>query len=114
MTDAIGTWLSAADGEAFADYCRSLGLDESALATLLLVREVNVGRLQTLTTHCRPPHFKDKRVTIRPRRSGLREEFDRHAKANGLGIERATALLLVAETQEKWLERLLFGEPVGT
>lgn len=110
MHDAIGTWLSADDGDAYAEYCKGLGLDESALATLLLVREVNAGRLQELKALGGLPRIKQKRVTIRPKGSGLREKFIAHAKANGLGMERAAALVLMAETREKWLQSVLLGE----
>ncbi|OYW45880.1 MAG: hypothetical protein B7Z08_01395 [Sphingomonadales bacterium 32-68-7] len=110
MRDAIGAWLSADDGDAYVEYCRGLGLDESALATLLLVREVNAGRLHELKALGGLPNFKQKRVTIRPKGSGLREKFLAHAKANGLGLEQAAALVLMAETREKWLEQVLLGD----
>lgn len=110
MRDAIGAWLSADDGDEYVEYCKGLGLDESALATLLLVREVNAGRLQELKSQVRLPSTKHKRVTIRPKGSGLREKFMAHAKANGLGMERAAALVLMAETREKWLQGVLLGE----
>jgi len=115
MTDAIGAWLSAEEGRAYAKYCKHLGLDESALATLLLTREVNTGRLHELKALQRAPRLKAKRVTIRPQGAGLRERFVAHARANGVPMERAAALVLVAETHEKWLESLLRGglEEVG-
>lgn len=103
----IGAWLSADDGHAFSSYAQSLGLDESALATLLLVRELQLKRLANTSEKRLDAAGKVKRVSARPRNPAVESAFAAHAKSVGLRPGRAASILYLAELSERWLERAL-------
>ena len=103
----IGAWISEADGRAFGSYALELGLDESALATLLIVRELHVGRLQAIAETRSAKSAKEKRVTARPRQPEIETAFAKHALLNGFKPGQAAALLIQTELSERWLKSAL-------
>jgi hypothetical protein len=106
--ETIGGWLSKADGLAFAEYAAEIGIDLAALATILLVRELNHDRLGVLRPLSDAGHAeKGKRVSVRPKRSDLKEEFGQHALRHNLSPDAATSILFRAELRERWLGKCL-------
>ena len=99
--------MSEADGRAFGSYALELGLDESALATLLIVRELRVGRLQAIAETRIAKSDKGKRVTARPRQPEIETAFASHALSVGLRPGQAAALLIQTELSEHWLKSAL-------
>jgi len=106
----IGGWLSEADGAEFADYASSLGIDCSALATLLLVRELAANRLEYMLASVSAPYRKEKRVSARSVRLDLKARFSKHAKDNNVSCDAAAAAVFRTELAERWLIRCLLHE----
>ncbi len=102
----IGGWLSNEDGKKFQDYADLIGLDLAALATLLIVRELNHGRLGALAEKggSKP---KGKRITAASAKADLKAQFSRHAAQYGLSSDAACSLLFRAEVAERWLSNCL-------
>ena len=108
MPEVIGAWLSIEEGEAFSKYCAQLGLDESALATLLLTRELSRGQLGVLNWPDGPRKLVErKRVTARSRAPGFRRAFIEHAKTHGFGQDKAACLIFLREIEEQWLQKAI-------
>lgn len=103
----IGAWLSEEDGRAFGSYAHEFGLDESALATLLVVRELRIGRLKSIAHTRAEKSDKSKRVTARPRQPEIGTAFANHALLHGLRSGQAAALLIRMELSEQWLRSAL-------
>jgi hypothetical protein len=96
-------YVTGTDRERFACYAARFGLDVTALSNLLLERELRVGRLGNLRYEGgkRP---RDEKITAHMSDS-RRSEFASHAAENGLSISEAGAVLMLAELDEKWLEK---------
>lgn len=108
MVATIGGWLSREQGIEFEAYSAELGLDMAALATILIVRELNHDKLLGLIdSGTRPRSAKGKRVSARTKQVKLKERFSEHAAKHGLSPDAAAAMLFRAELTEKWLGRCL-------
>ena len=102
----IGGWLSEADGTEFIEYASKIGIGASALATLLLVRELNHDRMASIIDRGgKGPVQKDRRITARIKRKELKERFAEHARKYALSSDAAAAAVFRAELSEKWLEK---------
>ena len=100
---------NATTGEArkFKDYAKALGIDESALANLLLARELFRKELQnhytipdqpctkTITAHVKSPQFKD--------------EFASYASTLNLSQRTAAGAVFCQELKEQWLAKEVRG-----
>ena len=104
----IGGWLSKEQGIEFEKYSASLGVDLAALATILIVRELNHDRLPSLVElGSRHRTQKGKRVSARTKQVELKERFADHAKKCGLSSDAAASALFRAELAERWLGKCL-------
>lgn len=100
----IGCWVSKEEGEQFHALAFSVGLDESALATLLVVRELHTKSLINQLNRYPPQKvLKEKRITARPKRHDLKAQFSSHAANVGLSVDAAIATLSRKEIVENWL-----------
>lgn len=108
QSNRIGGWLSKEEGEQFQAIALAIGVDECALATILVVREL---RVHSLTS--RQKEFllakvtKGKRITARPRRSDLKEQFSAYAYSLGLSNDAAAAAIFRKEISENWLGNVI-------
>ncbi|MEO1969123.1 MAG: hypothetical protein ABGW87_10475 [Sphingomonadaceae bacterium] len=107
-SNEIGGWLSKADGERFQALALEVGLDESALATILVVRELKV---RFLASGCfeltRSKPVKEKRITARPKRAELKVQFREYSKALGSSMDATAAALFRKEIAENWLGNII-------
>lgn len=100
----VGGWLTHVEGIAFAEYAYAIGIDEAALATILLVRELNSDRLSSLPERqTSRAVIKQKRVSAGAKQMGLKSRFAKHASKHGLSSDAAAAALFRAELRERWL-----------
>lgn len=105
----ITGYLTADERSRLAEYARSHGLDAAALASLLLHRELRVGRLRDLRSKGRLPKPTEcpEKVTIHRIDDLAKGRFKEHAKSCQLKSSPALALLCRAELQERWLEKAM-------
>ncbi len=91
------------DRERFASYASQFGLDVTALGNLLLERELRVGRLGNLR-YKGGQGPRDEKIPVNMS-DDRRNEFASRAKAHGLSMSEAGAILVLTELDEKWLEK---------
>ena len=113
--------LEPATKVAFETYARHLGLKESELAKLLLVRERFCRRLVTLHSVGKTPvrvrrtaddgggRLRTVTAHLSSRQAVL--DFDAYAERCGLNRNGAGAWLLESEIRERWLEHALKFKP---
>lgn len=102
--DPIGGWLSVEEGVEFEAYANTLGIDLAALATILVVRELNCDNLSKFdSARPRSRVSKGKRISAHTNLTDLKERFGRHALRHGLRPDPAAAILFRAELSERWL-----------
>ena len=104
----IGGWLSVAEGLEFESYATQIGIDHSALATLLIVRELNRDNLSSLATRsggvcCE----KGRRVTASPKGTDWKARFADHARVHSMTPDAAASMIFRFELAEKWLAKEL-------
>ncbi len=104
MAQIIG-YLTSAEAAAFREHAASGGLDASALANLLVARELQIGRLPDLKGRFDVDLSSGERtkITAHLRVEGTKQAFGAHAAAAGLKPSPAAALLFRAELEERWL-----------
>ena len=91
----IGGWLSEAESEKFHGLAVSVGLDESALAIILIVRELSTRSLAIdQSRFISTTVTKEKRITSRPKRDELKVQFQGYCNSLGLSMD-ATAAFMV-------------------
>lgn len=106
MASQVTAYLPAAEEEAFRRYARSLGLDKSSLAKLLLVRETRLGRLTSLANHRhRTPLAACVKVTAHAVDETVKDALMRSAERLRVGLGVAASIVIRAELHERWLER---------
>lgn len=100
----IGGWLTKAEGEQFQALATRIGLDESALATILVVRELTIRSLAASPSKPDPGKVvKEKRITARPTRIGLKDQFRDYANLLGASMDATAAAIFRKEIAEDWL-----------
>lgn len=93
--------MTEIEARAFASYAEGLGIDTTALANLLIRRELELCRLGALVAE--RPRESVTKVTAHFRAAELKAHFRDHAGKFGLRPGPAAALLYRAELEEKWL-----------
>lgn len=102
----ITAHVSAADAAAFQAYAAGLGLDASALATLLLIRELRVGRLPRLAAvDLSARGAANDKITAHRGDGAVKTRWTAHALTAGLSASKAAAIVFRAELKEQWLNR---------
>lgn len=102
----IGGYLTPQDHRRFKIYASTFHVAESALLTLLIMREVRCGRLGDLVPHYSyaGPLRERSRVTARIKEAGLKQKFGELACVANISPDQAVTVLMRAELAEKWLD----------
>lgn len=105
MAQIIG-YLTEADRIRFQAYAQALGLDASALANLLIIRELRLARLSGLAQHFdqEAPIASRTKVTAHLPVAATKAAFAALAAKARMKPTRAAAVLFRAELEERWLE----------
>ena len=102
----ITGYLPRDDAERFRSYAVELGIDKSALANLLIHRELQLGRLAGLRQHQHSePRARCTKVTAHLADSAIKLAFNAAAQQVGLVPGAAASILFRAELSERWLAR---------
>lgn len=104
MTQILG-YVTPDERDRFEAYARTHGLHVTALANLLIARELRAGRLSGLLKRfdVRPLPARTKIVAHTPD-VATKEAFALRAASVGVKPSRAAAVLFRAELHERWLE----------
>jgi len=105
LAQIIG-YLTETDRVHFQAYAQSLGLDASALANLLIGRELTLARLSGLAVRFdqETPVAGRTKVTAHLPVAEIKQAFAALAAQAGMKPTRAAAVLFRAELEERWLE----------
>lgn len=107
MAQILG-YLPADECSEFQRYAGSLNLDMSAVANLLILRELTICRLPALIRfQLGVPMSKCAKVTAHQVRGDTKESFSVHAKKCGLKPVPAATVIFRAELEERWLVRVI-------
>lgn len=100
MNQIIG-YVTTDEAIAFAVYAEALGLDVSALANVLLRREMQLCRLRNLPA----PEAVERtvKITAHIKSETFKASFADHARQHGLRAGPAATRLFQAELKEQWL-----------
>lgn len=101
----IGADLTSDEHRDFCAYADRLLLKDSALANLLIARELRLKRLPTLRDRYirNVPKEPRCRVTAHQTSARANSAFRTHAEACDLGLGAAAAIIFRAELDEAWL-----------
>lgn len=107
----IGGYLTPLEHTNFKAYAQEFGLSESALANLLLVRELRLRRIHYLKGKypAGAPSDSRQRVTAHQSNAALKIAFEVHSVEEGLKPDQATSILYRTELDERWLEKSIIG-----
>jgi hypothetical protein len=101
----VNIYVTGTDHEQFTKYAWDFGLDATALANLLLTRELRIGRLTGLRSLVpQRGDLRGAKVTAHLSRD-RRVAFATRAKSCGLSLSKAGAILILAELKEHWLKK---------
>ncbi len=105
LAQIIG-YLTEADRARFQAYAQALGLDVSALANLLIIRELKLARLSGLAGRFdqETPASSRTKVTAHLPVADTKAAFAALAARAGMKPTRAAAVLFRTELEERWLE----------
>lgn len=104
MGQIVG-YVTSHEAQAFAIYAESVGLDVSALANLLIRREMRLGRLNQMPVP--PVEERSVKITAHLKGEQIKTSFTVHAKRHGLRAGPAATRLYRAELEEHWLATCL-------
>jgi hypothetical protein len=114
MAQIVG-FVTAAERGDFDAYALTHGLDVTALANLLIARELHTRRLAILTAQFDPPRPLPNRAKIVAHTpEATKAGFTAHAKSLGLKPSRAAAVLFRAELEERWLEKYVLVNQIDS
>jgi hypothetical protein len=101
-------YLPADECSEFQRYAGSLNLDTSALANLLILRELAACRLSSMIRfQLGVPTSKCAKVTAHQAQSDTKQSFVTHARNCGLKPAPAATILFRAELEERWLAKFV-------
>jgi hypothetical protein len=100
MSQIVG-YVTAEEAQSFAAYAETLGVDASALANLLIRREMQLGRLGLLPAP--PVEKRGVKITAHFKDEAVKSKFTDHAGRHGLAAGSAATRLYRAELEELWL-----------
>ncbi len=106
MAQVLG-YVTPVERQAFEAYALDHGLDVTALANLLIARELRAKRLAQLTLRFdRTEPLSDRvKIVAHTPTEATKLAFAGRAAEAGLKPTRAAAILFRAELEERWLER---------
>ena len=96
-------------------YAKVFQMSRAGLAFILVLRELNAGRLAELVARGGSKVSKSsrRRVTTRPKDPRVKELFTAHAAGFGLGSDEAGTLIFREELNEQWLWKTVCPEGIG-
>jgi hypothetical protein len=104
-------YLTSEEDAQFRRYAKARGLDATALASVLLLRELRLHRLEISRFSATDSlGHRDRKVTAHLPTQAEKEAFVAHARNCGLKPATAAAILLRAELTERWLDRDMGSE----
>ncbi len=105
----IGGYLQPDEHARFKAYASVLGLSESALANLLIVREIRRKRLGVLKVKysAGTPSESRQRVTAHRSDAVMKAAFLSRSSEEGLKPDQAASIIYRAEINERWLEQAI-------
>lgn len=105
MAQILG-YVSPQERAAFDAYALDHGLDVTALANLLIARELQAARLRRIIETMGPaPPLTARAKIVAHAPEATKLAFANHAASVGLKPSRAAAILFRAELEERWLAR---------
>jgi len=106
MPQVLG-YVTSAERDTFEAYALDHGLDVTALANLLIVRELRAKRLEMLVTTVEPapPLTVRAKIVAHTPTEATKLAFSIRASEAGMKPSRAAAILFRTELEERWLER---------
>ena len=106
MAQVLG-YVSPVERDAFEAYALDHGLDVTALANLLIARELKAQRLEQLLLNIgRGPALTVRaKIVAHTPTDAIKSAFAARAEQAGVKTSRAAAILFRAELEERWLER---------
>lgn len=108
MSFQVTGYLPADDARRFTDYAARFGLDKSALASLLVQRELILDRLPALGRfRHHVPTADCIKITAHRVDASTKAAFEAAAARHGLKPGVAASILFLAENKEHWLEKSL-------
>ena len=101
--------------KAFGRYADALGLDAGTVATLLMIRELRLGRLGRLrvSPELRQPRNTSGTITSHRFGEARKARFREHLDKLSLSASEGLGVLCRAELKEHWLEAALSGDSEG-
>ena len=104
MAQIIG-YLTFEEAAEFDRYASNLRLDRTALANLLIVRELRCDRLRLLSTifDCKVSNGGKTKIVAHQSDGSTKAAFKCHVESHGLKPGRSAAILFRAELKEHWL-----------
>jgi|GEM_PF-1836719 len=101
----------------FDQYAKSVGLDASELARLLIVRELRAPRVLRFQKRVSETHantfrkYKERKLTAHFHSVDLIAEFDTYSTIHGFNRSDAAKIVFEQELNEKWLRRAFAWTP---
>ena len=96
--------VSEEEGAAFVAYAGLFSLTKTALAKLLILRELNRRSLRSMNVQ---PEGKSHKITVHYKDPDIKNRFDAHATSHGVSPGDAAAMIFLCELKEKWLMKSL-------
>lgn len=111
----LGTWLLAAEAEAFRGYAAEMKIPATVLAWLLILREMRLSRLGDLGCHrvAVPSKGRGYITAANPGEETI-GEIQAHVERFGESLNGALALLFRAELAEHWLDQAMARKQEST
>jgi hypothetical protein len=108
MGTQVHGYLSDSERRNFENYAGQHGLHVTALARVLLVRELRLRRLSRLVVkYPSPLRSPAKKVTAHLTNTCLAAAFVDECGQAGVSLSEAAAVIFRAELAEKWLEKAI-------
>ena len=108
MAQIIG-YLTKAEKERFKKYAKGLDLDASALANLLIRRELEIRRLVLLYSkyHSEEGSADREKITGHQSSNATKRAFEKYVAGLGFRPTPSAAVLFRAELSERWLQKTI-------
>lgn len=106
----IGGYVTKAEKALFKAYSESCGIAESALANLLVRRELSLNRLAILGRLHSSEAKKGPRITANIKEERIKTAFKEHVKRYDMEPGPAATVLWRAELAEQWMDAAISRE----
>ena len=112
----IGGWVAKDEGETLKAYALVHNIDLCGLGSILIAREINLGRLGILKTKYEKtiPASNRFRFTVHAKSDAFAIKFKDHASRFRMSTNNAVGLILRAELSERWLTKACVSDMEST